>query len=187
MYVTTTANWMQLENSKKLPNVFFACLAITNIHYDTFGELLKDILPVKIIGKASDAVVKTHYRWYDELVKSPYPSFQVCTDFDTDVIDMDNYDPSKEKNDNGEEEDANKEEDVQADNDDDGSDSVLDPQPNINFDIDIAKPEIEKGVGIDDNNSDNSALDAQPNINTCINPTKLKEVEKEVGVVMKLG
>ena len=151
MYKTTTADWAQLENGKKHPDVSFARLAAANVHYGAFGELLEGPLPVKVIDKASDKVVETHHGRYGELVEGPRPSFQVRTDFDTDAVDVDGEDPSGEMHDDGEEGDDGRGEDEQADDDHDGYDSASDPQPDVDSDVDIAKPEAEKGVGADCN------------------------------------
>lgn len=91
-----------MENSKNILDVFFAHFATANIYYGTFSELLKDFLPVKVIDKASDQVVKTHYGWYNELIEGPRLSFQICTDFDINAIDLDGKDLFGEKNDDGE-------------------------------------------------------------------------------------
>lgn len=167
-------------------DVFFACLAAVNVHYGAFDELLKGLLPVKVINKASDQVVKTHHGRYIELVKGLRPSFQVCTDFDTDAIDVDGEDPSIEKDDDRKEEDDSRREDEQVDDDNDGYDSVSDLQPDNNSNVDIAKPKVEKEVDVDNNDNDNSALDAQLDVNTSIALAKPEEVEKGVSVIAKL-
>lgn len=154
------ADWVQLENGKKPPDVSFTRLAAANIHYGAFGELLEGPLPIKVNDKASDQIVKTHHGWYGELVEGPCLLFQVCTDFDTDDVDVNIEDPSGKKDDDGQEKGDGRGEDKQADDDNDGFDSTLDTEPDDDSDVDIAKPEFEKEVGTNDDDGDNSAFDA---------------------------
>lgn len=149
-YDTTTADWAQLESGEKFPDVSFARLATAaNINYGAFGELLEGPpLSIEVFDKASYQVVETHYGRYGELVEGPRPSFQAHTDFDTNAVDVDNEDSSGEKDDDGGEGDDDRGEDEDADDDDDGDDSALDAEPDVDTDVDPAKPEeVEKGVG----------------------------------------
>lgn len=103
MYEIITADWVQLESGKKLLDIFFTCFATANNHYSVFNKLLESFLSVKVIDKASNRVVKIHYGQYGELVESFYLLFQVCTNFDTDAVDMNNKDLSREKDNYSEE------------------------------------------------------------------------------------
>lgn len=176
-----------MENGKNLLDVIFAHFATVNIHYGTFSELLKGFLLVKVIDKASDQVVKTHYGWYNKLVEGLRLSFQICIDFDINAIDVDGKDLSGEKDDDGKKGGDNRGEDKQADDDNNSSAFTSDTQPNDNSNINITKPKFEKQVGADDNDGDDSTLNAQSDVDTSVDLVKPEEVKKRVAVIAKSG
>lgn len=81
MYKTIIADWAQLENSKKLLNIFFAYFTAINVYYSAFGKRLKSLLNIKVIDIASDQVVKIYHGQYNKLLEGPYLSFQIGTNF----------------------------------------------------------------------------------------------------------
>ena len=108
-------------------------------------------------------------------------------DLDTDAVDVDSEDPSREKDDNKKKKGDGRREDEQANDDDNSSDSISDTQLDNDSDINIAKPEFEKRVSADDNNSNNFALDTQPYVDNGIDLAKSEEIEKKVTVIAKSG
>lgn len=174
---------MQLESRKKLLNIFFAYFPTANLNYIMFDKSLEGpLFFVKVFNKASHQTVETYYRRYGELVKDYCLLSQAYTDFDLNIVDIDNENLSKEKNNNERKKDNDEGEDENTDNN-----SILDTQLNINTYIDPAKLEFEKKFGIDNNTSENFVLDAQSDIDTDINSIKAEEIKKRVRVIIKLS
>lgn len=68
-------DWAQLENGKKLLDIFFAYFTAINIHYSVFSKLLKSFLHIKVIDISNDQVVKIYHGQYDKLLEGLYLSF----------------------------------------------------------------------------------------------------------------
>ncbi len=73
-YDTTTTDWDSIKNSINAPDVTFACLAIANLHYGSFGELVEGLSPLPISDLLEDHIVGTHYRQYGELMAGFHPT-----------------------------------------------------------------------------------------------------------------
>lgn len=66
-YDMTTAHWDSIENSIEAPDVSFACLAATNLHYGLYGDFVEGLSFLSISNILEDSVC-TYYGQYGELV-----------------------------------------------------------------------------------------------------------------------
>lgn len=105
-YNTITVNWNAIKNSTNTSDVSFAYLAIVNLHYGLFGELLKGFVPLPISNTSEDPIIGIHYGQYGKLVASTRPTSD-CDHYKKDALDADEND------------DEGAAEDEVADNDDD--------------------------------------------------------------------
>lgn len=78
-------------------DVFFARLAVANLHYGEFGKLLKGPLPLPQVSEGiKHSFGSSHYRWYGQLMKG-LPPVTTCKNV-KEVIDVDDDDDDNEEN-----------------------------------------------------------------------------------------
>ncbi len=64
-----------MENFINIPDISFAYLAASILHYGLFGKLVEGLSPLSIFDIPENLNVGIHYRRYSELVAGPHPTF----------------------------------------------------------------------------------------------------------------
>ena len=114
-YNTTTSDWAVLDKGKYNLDVFFACLAVANLHYGEFGKLLESPLFLPQVSDGTGhSFVSSHYRQYGQLMEG-HPPVTTCKDVEEGV------DVNNDDDDGGESQDSD-EGDVKDGDEVDGQD-----------------------------------------------------------------